>query len=127
MLSGESKLENGQPGPDLLMSKHQKIDKEHPKLQEHILVLLLNALLSKLSGHHNPVCDEKVAAFCVALQASSPAACQLVRANLPSPHIRTLQRKNKQFETPHHHQKWKSLHNRLNVLQPCHKQVRSDI
>ena len=55
-----------------------------------------NLLLQQLPAagtifHNNPACDHPLAEFYVALQATSRKASQLVRANLPLPHIRTLQ------------------------------------
>lgn len=68
-------------------------------MQQEVAVLMTQALVAKHCGHNNVIYEPKVMAFYVALQAVSPKASQVLRANLPSPHIRTLQRKNKLYES----------------------------
>ncbi len=74
-----------------LLQKHD----QNPAMERPLCLLAVEAMIARDSGHKNSPLHPRLAQFYVALQALSPAASRFVRANFPSPHIRTLQRQNK--------------------------------
>lgn len=96
LLSGDSA---SIAAPNKFLEKFIELYKTNATFRDSLVVLLLEAIVAKTTGHKNVPCAKKVMDFYVALQALSPKSSQFVRANCPGPCIRTLQRKVPDYES----------------------------
>ena len=78
-------------GPDHLISKFARLYENHKGFKDELVVCLLEAVISKVEGHHNVALAPMAANFFTALHSTSAKGFDIVSANLWGPSKRAIQ------------------------------------